>query len=140
MSNNQEIKLEKKFSLIDLIMILMLIGIAFSFIVPLREDKKNHEMVKEAIRDMQIIIRANIEFKNDPENGYWAFDLGMLNVDHKLNKNFFEYVLSDTTVTAVSNENFAIKDAKFHYYLPNGPWTVVEDDRIRQYINPNWLP
>jgi len=138
--NTQEVKLEKKFSLIELLMILMIVGIFFSFVIPLRQDAKNHEMVKEAIRDMQIIIRANVEFKNDPNNGYWAFDLGQLNIDHKLNQNYFFYTLSDTTVTAISTDNFAVDGATISYYLPNGPWTAGEDDLTRSVINPNWLP
>ncbi len=138
MSDNQGVKLEKKFSLIDLLMIVMLVGIVFSFIIPLREDSRNNEMVREAIRDMRIIIRANAEFRQ--ENDYWAFDLGMLNIGDKLEQNYFNYTLSDTTITAVSTENFAVKDARFHYFLPNGPWIVDDDRDTRRFIDPHWLP
>jgi len=140
MSQNQEIKVSKKFSLIDLLMILMIVGIFFTFVIPLREDRKNNEMVKEAIRDMRLILKANIDFKNNPENGYYAFHLSQLNIDDKLKKNYFDYTLSDSTITAVSNENYALEGARIHYYLPNGPWTVNEDEDSRSVINPNWLP
>lgn len=138
MSKTQGVKLEKKFSLIDLLMIVMLVGIVFSFVIPLREDSRNNEMVREAIRDMRIIIQANAEFRE--ENDYWAFDLGMLNIDHKLYQNYFNYTLSDTTITAISTENFARSGARFHYFLPNGPWIVDDDRDTRQIIDPNWLP
>jgi competence protein ComGC len=131
---------KKKFSLIDLLMILMLVGIIYTFIIPIREDRKNHERVREAIRDMRVITQANIEFKNDPDNGYYAFDLSQLNVSHLLDGNYFEYSLSDTTVNATSNEEYSVEGAEFHFYLPTGPWLVSEDELSRSAINPNWLP
>ena len=130
----------KKFSLIDLLMILMLVGIVFTFIIPLREDRRNHERVKEAIRDVRIIIQANLDFRNDPDNGYFAFDLSQLNIDHLLNGNYFEYSLTDSTVNAKSNANYSTEGALFYYYLPSGPWLVSEDELSRSVVNPNWLP
>ena len=131
---------KKRFSLIDLLMVLMLVGIVFTLIVPMHEDRVNNERVREAIRDVRIITRANIDFKNDPENGYFAFDLTQLNVSHLIEGNYFEYSLSDTTVNAVSNDQYSVTGAKFFYYLPAGPWMVAEDDLSRSVINPNWLP
>ncbi len=130
----------KSFSLIDLLMYLMIVGIVFTFFIPLREDRKNHAKVIEAIGDVREIVKANIAFKNDPDNGYYAFDLGMLNIDDKLAKNYFDYSLSDTTVTAVSNQNFGVEGAEIYYYLPNGPWLAADNDLTRNVINPNWLP
>lgn len=131
---------KKQFSLIELLMILMMVGIIFTLIIPIREDRRNHERVREAIREMRIITAANIDFKNDPANGYFAFDLGQLNIDHLLEENYFNYALSDTTVIAVSNENFSVKGAEIYFYLPSGPWMAKDDDLTRSVINPNWLP
>jgi len=138
MSNNKSPK--KGFSLIDLLMYIMIVGIVFTFVIPLREDRRNHQRLTEAIRDMREIAKANIAFKNDPDNGYYAFDLGMLNIEHKLAKNFFNYALSDTTITAVSTEKFGVQGAEIYYYLPNGPWMAKDDKLTRSVINPNWLP
>ena len=140
MSDNTSPAKKKKFTLIELLMILMLVGIVFTLIIPIREDRRNFERVKEAIQDMRIIIQANIAFKNDPANGYYAFDLSQLNIDHRLSQNYFNYVLSDTTVTAVSNENFSVEGAEFFFYLPAGPWMVKDNGLSRSVINPNWLP
>lgn len=140
MSDQKNSAVKKKFSLIELLMILMLVGIVFTLIIPIREDRKNHERVREAIRDIRIITKANIDFKNDPVNGYFAFDLGQLNVDHRIAKNFFNYSLTDTTVVAVSNNNYSVAGAEIYFYLPSGPWMVKDDDLSRSAINPNWLP
>jgi Tfp pilus assembly protein PilE len=131
---------KREFSLIELLMILMLVGIIFTLIIPIREDRRNHERVREAIQDIQKIAKANIAFKNDPENGYYAFDLGQLNIDDQLQMNYFNYTLNDTTVVAVSNENYSVEGAEFFYYLPAGPWMVKDNEHSREVIDPNWLP
>lgn len=133
-------RLKGKFSLIEYLMLLMLVGIVFTFIIPLREDMHNHEKTKEAVRDLQIISRANVAFKNHPDNGYYAFDLGMLNIDEKIEQNFFHYELTDSMVVAITTENFGNKGARIFYYLPSGPMQVSEDELSRSLINPNWLP
>ncbi|MBW6515580.1 MAG: hypothetical protein K0B81_03055 [Candidatus Cloacimonetes bacterium] len=140
MSDQKSPEVKKKFSLIELLMILILVGIIFTLIIPIREDRKNHEYVREAIRDMRIITRANIAFKNDPANGYYAFDLGQLNVEELIEMNYFNYVLTDTTIVAVSNQNFGVEGAEIYFYLPAGPWMVKDDNVSRSHINPNWLP
>lgn len=139
----ETVKSKKKgrFSLIEYLMLLMLVGIVFTFIVPLREDLVNHEKAKEAIRDLQIISRANVAFQQDPESfGFYAFDLRQLNIDHLIELHYFNYELTDSMVVAVTTEEFGRKGAKIYYYLPNGPMQVADDRLSRELINPNWLP
>ncbi|MCB5230268.1 MAG: hypothetical protein WCX83_04850 [Candidatus Cloacimonas sp.] len=140
MKEQQGTVLKKKFSLIDFLMILMLVGIVAALIIPIREDKKNMAKVNEALRDMQVIIKADVDFKNHPDNGYYAFDLSMLNIEDKLAKNYFEYTLSDTTVNAITKAEFGVVGAEIYYYLPEGPWVVKDDEVSRSVIDPNWLP
>jgi competence protein ComGC len=138
------IEKKSKFSLIELLMIIMVVGIVFTLIVPMQTDKNNHEKIKEAIKNIQIITRANIAFKSDPENGYYAFDVSMLNIDDKLEKkgdNFlFDYTLTDTTVIATTNKFFGKEGAEIFYYLPQGPWQAGKNSVTKKIIDPNWLP
>jgi len=144
MAENTQIEKKGKFSLIELLMIIMLVGIIFTLIIPLRTDKQNHGKMREAIKNIQILARADVKFKNDPENGYYAFDVSMLNVDKKMEKLgtdfFFDYSLTDSTVVATTNENFGKKGAMIYYYLPQGPWGVGDDKISKSIIDPNWLP
>ncbi len=144
MVENSSLEKKGKFSLIELLMIIMLVGIIFTLIVPLRIDKMNHMKIKEAIKNIQIIARADVAFKENPENGYYAFDVSMLNIKDKLEKshdNFlFDYSLTDSTVVATTNMNFGKEGAVIYYYLPNGPWNIGDDKISKSVLDSNWLP
>lgn len=144
MAKNTTLEKNSKFSLIELLMIIMLVGIVFTLIVPLMNDSKNHGKMDEAIRNIQIIARADVAFKNDPMNGYYAFDLSMLNVDNKLEKFhpefIFDYSLTDSTVVARTNKKFGKEGAGIFYYLPSGPWGVEDNKVSTETFDANWLP
>ncbi len=144
MADNTTMEKKSKFSLIELLMIIMLVGIVFTLIVPLMNDSKNHDKMAEAIRNIQIIARADVDFKNNPDNGYYAFDLSMIDVDGKLEKYsdeyLFDYSLTDSTVVATTNKHFGKKGASLFYYLPLGPWGVEDNKISRDIFDPNWLP
>jgi type II secretory pathway pseudopilin PulG len=138
------IERKSKFSLIELLMIIMLVGIVAALYLPLRKDTINHEKIKEAIKNIQVIARANVEFKNNPDNGYYAFDISMLNIKDKLQKAddefLFDYSLTDSTVVATTNENFGNEGATIYYYLPEGPWNIGNDKISEAVLDANWLP
>jgi Tfp pilus assembly protein PilE len=145
MAEINEISVEKKFSLVELLMIIMVVGIAFTIIVPLTISKRNHEKMKEAVYNLQLIAQKNVEFYNDPDNGYYAFDVSMLNIPEESFKKtegefLFEYSLTDSTVVATTNENFGVEDARIIYYLPRGPWALGEDKVSESTFDPAWLP
>ncbi|MBT5420019.1 MAG: hypothetical protein HOK80_03940, partial [Candidatus Cloacimonetes bacterium] len=81
MAENTKIEKNKKFSLIELVMIIMLVGIVFTLIIPLRTDKINHGKLNEAVYNMQVIARADVEFKVDPANGYYIFEHTVVKLD-----------------------------------------------------------
>jgi len=85
MAENTKIEKTKKFSLIELIMIIMLVGIVFTLIIPLRADRLNHDKLKEAVYNMQAIARADVEFKEDPANGYFIFEHTVVKLDEEGN-------------------------------------------------------
>lgn len=158
MAENTKIEKSKKFSLIELIMIIMLVGIIFTLIIPLRADKENLKKLSEAVHNMQVIARADVEFKEDPANGYYIFEHTVVKLDEegnysgddllyivdaleKTNEEFlFDYSVTDTTVVGVTNRNFGKAGATLFYYLPNGPWGVNNDNISESVFDPNWLP
>ncbi len=163
MAENSIIKKKNKFSLIELLMIIMLVGIVFTLIIPLQIDKVNKEKLAEAIRNVQIIARADVNFKENPENGYYIFEHSvlkfdefaekdslkypgddLLNIKEKLIKTdgdfLFDYSVTDTTVVAVTNQNFGKEGAKLFYYLPTGPFGLGSDNTSKNVFDPNWLP
>jgi len=170
MPDNKITNEKKKFSLIELLMIIMIVGIIFTLIIPMRQDKKTKDMLSEAIRNLQIIARADVAFKEDPEkgDGIYMFDHivvqyhepsrddrgnqipayesgdDLLNIKDQLQKKnkffYFDYSVNDTTVVAISNKNFGKSGAKVFYYLPSGPWGIGKDDLTKSMIDPNWLP
>lgn len=158
MAEDKVVKKKGKFSLIELLMIIMVVGIIFTLIIPLKNDRVTQDKLKEAIKNVQIIARADVDFFEDPNNGYYIFehvvlklDEGdgntgedLLNVQPKLEKIndvfYFDYAVTDTTVVAITNKNFGKAGAVVYYYLPNGPWGVGEDNVSENVFDPNWLP
>ncbi|MBN1949211.1 MAG: type II secretion system protein [Candidatus Cloacimonetes bacterium] len=170
MADNLQIEKRSKFSLIELLMIIMLVGILFTLIVPLRNDRIRKARLGEAIRNIQIIARANVAFRDDPDKGDGSYMFehtvvkynepyrdslnhlvpaslkgeDLLNIADELQKEkdffYFDYFLTDSTVVATTNSNFGKKGASIYYYLPTGPWGVSDNDISRSVIDPNWLP
>lgn len=170
MSENYGIRKKGKFSLIELLMIIMLVGIIFTLIVPLRNDQIRRERLKEAVKNMQIIAREDIKWRDNPDlgDGSFAFDHtivkfeaesrdennnlipasekgeDIMNVKNDLEKEgeffYFDYSVTDSLVVAVTNQNFGKAGAKIFYYLPRGPWGVAGDKTSKSVIDPNWLP
>jgi Tfp pilus assembly protein PilE len=144
MTDSNKLLNEGRFTLIELLMIIMLIGILFTLIIPLRNDYLYKNRMQEAIINIQIIARENVKFKESPENGYYAFDLSMLKISDKLEKNsnapMFEYSLTDSTVVATSNRNFGREGAVIFYYLPSGPWQLGDTPATKNSLDANWLP
>jgi Tfp pilus assembly protein PilE len=145
MADKNEISSEKKFSLVELLMIILLVGIIFTIIVPLNVQKHNHQKIAEAVYNLQLIASKDVEFYNNPENGYYAFDVTMLNIDETLfqktaGKFIFDYTLTDSTVVATTNADYGVKGAQIFYYLPRGPWALGKDKVSESTFDPVWLP
>ncbi len=149
-------KEKSKFSLIELLMIIMLVGIVFTLIIPMRIDRQNKEKLSEAIYNTQYIAKANVQFK--AENDYYMFEHtviklnedgsyggdDLLNIADNLKKTngdlIFNYALTDSTVEAITNSNFGKTGARIYYYLPNGPFGLADDKTSKNLFDPNWLP
>ena len=102
MSEDISIKQKKKFSLIELLMIIMLVGIIITFTLPLKTAKENKAKLSEAIMNLQKIARIDVRFKNDPNggDGDYAMIIDQLNLQkiQDIKMNYFDYSVTDTTV------------------------------------------
>jgi len=158
MAENTTVEKKGKFSLIELLMIIMIVGIVFTLTIPLRNDRIIQGKMREAVKNMQIIARADIAFMEEPANGYYIFEHNvlvldngdgntgedLLNIQDDLEKIadvfYFDYSVTDSTVVAITNKNFGKEGAAIYYYLPNGPWNVGDDKISKNVFDPNWLP
>ena len=166
MADNNLIEKKKKFTLIELLMIIMVVGIIFTLIIPLQSDKIIRQKLDEAIKNLQLIARSDIAWSE--VNGYYIFDHtvvkynkaakdsfgdfipafesgeDLLNIRDQLDKSseffYFDYSVNDSTVVAITNRHFGKEGAMIYLYLPNGPWGIGKDNTSRSLIDPNWLP
>lgn len=134
-----------KFSLIELLTILILVGLVFVFIIPVRQTGINQKRVQEAVNTILMISDKADEFKRDPDNGYYPIDISQLNLGSLIESDFFEYsiVSDDSTVVAESKQSFGKKGAVLVYSLTGKQYRIGkgDNDEISQkYINENWLP
>ncbi len=127
-----------KFSLVELLMIVMLVGLIFVIWIPMKEAKVYRANLQEAVKNIDTIANANIAFRNNPDlgDGDFAFDISQLNL--KLDAKYFEYSVTDTTVVATSTEEFGKKDIDVIFYLPTGPFQIDNDSK--KVIDLTWLP
>lgn len=170
MAKNSSIEQKSKFSLIELLMIIMIVGIVFTLIIPIRTDRINQEKVKEAIKNLQIIARADVAWKNDVDGGDGSYmfehtvvryepatkdSMGniipaqeggedLLYVANKLEKSgkffLFDYTITDSSIVATSNHTFGTDGVKIHYFLPQGPFQAGKDTVTKNIVDANWLP
>ncbi|MCD4651820.1 MAG: type II secretion system GspH family protein [Candidatus Cloacimonetes bacterium] len=150
MTEETKNRVVKKFSLIELLMIIMVVGIIFTLIIPISRDNKRRGLLEEAMHNVQVIKYHNELFKNNPDlgDGDYAGDIEQLNlnfISEYIEPVYFTYSLTDTTIVAEITDAFAKtqsgEDAlKVVYTLPGGPWTVEGGLRAESLINPDWSP
>ncbi len=149
-TDDLSIKQVKKFSLIELLMIIMLVGIVVTFIYPLRQMKIDRARTQEAIEIIKKAAALDEEFKKDPDRGFgdYAFDFSQLN--YKPENEYFTFRVADVEledrtitggyITATTTEKFGHEGIQIKYMLPSGPWTLDEPDKAKDIIHRNWLP
>lgn len=139
---------KKSFSLIELLMILMLVGIVITFIIPMRNNLTYQNRIKEAATNMQILARAtNRAFTDtlatDPRK---EIDWQQLSSDYSevinepLKAEFFEYTATDSIITATSTKAFGKEGLIINYAMPKGPFSIGEDTKSKDTLDRNWLP
>ena len=137
----EEMSVEHKnrFSLIELVMIIMLVGVIITIVIPIRSTMKNEVFVKASIKDMITIIQAEEAFKSDPAlgDGDYAVDKSQLKLP-TFNEEYFTYAVTDTSVNAVSTSKFSKREVTFYYLFKDKAFKV--DPKFKDYIEPSWLP
>jgi competence protein ComGC len=134
-----------KFSLVELLSILILVGLLFIFIVPVNQARLSRKYVSEAISTIQFIGQKADDFKNNPENGYYPIDISQLNIDKQIASDYFKYsiVSDDSTIVAETKPAFGKEGAVLVYSLTGKQFRIGKGDNDKissKYINENWLP
>jgi hypothetical protein len=133
------VRTKTKFSLLELTMILMIVGIIFVFWLPMQADKKMQKKVAVAIEEINKIATEDNAFK--ASTTFYFDDIKQMDAYKNLDQRYFTYALTDSAVVvATSTQEFGIKDAKIIFRLPTGPFEVGNDDTSKKYIDPYWLP
>jgi Tfp pilus assembly protein PilE len=143
-TDNASTNYGSKFSLIELVSILLLVGLVFVFVVPVNQAKISQSRVGEAINTMTMIGEKAEAFKNNPDNGYYP-DISQLNLGDQTKSPYFEYTINadDSTLVAVTTPAFGKKGAALLYNLSAKQFSIGKDEsdlESKKYINEIWLP
>jgi Tfp pilus assembly protein PilE len=133
-----------RFSLVELLTILILVGLIFVFVVPVNQARISRARIGQAISTLQFIGERADEFKNNPENGYYP-DLSQLNLGSQIDTLYFNYSISadDSTIVAETKPAYGKKGAFLVYSLSGKQYRIGKDDSdqmSQKFINENWLP
>lgn len=126
----------QKFSIIDLLMVIMIVGVLLTMYFPLKQTQKHEKFVRESIATMKTIINANEQFK--ATDGDYAFDISQLNLK-EINKpeDTFQFTVSDTAIVA-STKKLAVDEKLYYYDLRDKRFRVPKESK--DIIIPDWLP
>ena len=127
----------KKATLIEVLMVILIVGIIVILVFPAIGEKRNKDRMNlEVFPTFDIILQANELFNE--EQGYYAFDVTMLNLTDELeDKQYFEFSLTDTTVIATTTPKFGKAGAKVVYNFDKDYWAVEGTEDV---IDKSWLP
>lgn len=127
----------KKATLIEVLMVILIVGIIVILVFPAIGEKRNKDRMNlEVFPTFDIILQANEAFNK--EQGYYAFDVTMLNLTDELeDKQYFEFSLTDTTVIATTTPKFGKAGAKVVYNFDKDYWAVEGTEDV---IDKSWLP
>lgn len=136
---------KSRFTLIELLSILLLVGLIFVFVVPVNQAKISRERVNEAVNTLRILGEKAQAFKDNPDNGYYP-DLSQLNLGDQFKSRYFTYAINpdDSTAVAITTLEFGSPDSLYIVYNLNGKQYRVgkndNDIESLKRINENWIP
>lgn len=148
-AENKAVDAGYKVSLVELIMILMLVGLAFVFVFGMRQLKidKANEAIAEAkfaaiIPTFQKISNAMEDYRKNDEFGDYPAFLDELNLGTVDNVDFkFEYVFDTLTLTATSQAAFGKPGIKVVYNLNDRSYSVEDPAPDKKpTVKDEWLP
>jgi len=124
-----------KFSIIDLMMMIMVIGVICTILIPVQQSRKHQTFVLNSLQDMANIRAANEIYKANDEWGDYSWNLNELNV--KVDQSIFVYALSDTAIVAETNK-LAREPKSFYLDMKTGKYHVAEGSE--DIIFKAWMP
>ncbi len=148
-ADNKPVDTGYKVSLVELIMILMLVGLAFVFIFGMRQLKvdKANEAIAEAkfaavIPTFQKIVNAIEDYRKNDEFGDYPAFLDELNLGPVDTQDFkFEYVFDTLTLTAISQASFGKPGIKVVYNVSDRSYSVDDPAPDKKpTVKDEWLP
>nr|HPK40130.1 hypothetical protein [Candidatus Cloacimonadota bacterium] len=89
-------------------------------------DSKNEKIIINSLTKMNLIIKANEQFKK--EDGDYAFDISQLNLKDELKDDFFEFTLNDTAIVATSNK-LTLNPVTYYYLLNEQGFRIMPDSK-----------
>ena len=133
---NTETMQKSKFSIIDLLMIIMVVGVVLTIILPLQQTRRHEALVRSSLTEMEKIIRANEDFKLYSGWDTYAMDIGQLNL-RDLDTSALRFAITDTSVVAITT-NLGGEEKGYWFDLRDKRFRVNEDSRDK--IVDAWLP
>ena len=138
----EEKNLKNKFSVIDLLMIIMLVGVILTIVLPLQQAKRHEALVRSSLREMEKIIRANEYFRLNSGWETYAFDIGQLRdfsqqYMRDLDTSVFNFAVSDTAIVATTTQ-LGLTEKGYWFDLRDKRFRVNDDSR--DVIVDAWLP
>jgi Tfp pilus assembly major pilin PilA len=135
-------KQKGKFSIIDLLMMIMIVGVILTIILPLQQTRKHEAIVRASLIEMEKVIRANEYFKLYSGWDEYAMDITQLrDFSHRylsdLDTSIFTFTVNDTSIIATT-KHIGRYDASYWLDLRDGMIRVSDDSR--DVIIPAWLP
>ena len=123
-----------KFTIMDLLMVIMVVGIFFTLTLSVQQTKKYEAIVRESVDDIITILHAMETFK--VTEGWDAFDIDQLNLRNYKSKDFV-YTLTDTAVVATTT-NLVAEEKTYFYDLREHRFRVSPNSK--DIIEDSWLP
>ena len=143
---NSTTKAEKKphgkFSVIDLLMIIMIVGVALTIMLPLQQTRRHEAIVRNSLMEMEKIILANEYFRLNSGWETYAFDLSQLRdfstqYMRDLDTSTFHFAVNDTAIVATTSQ-LGQTEKGYWYDLRDKRFRVFDDSK--DVIVDAWLP
>ena len=134
--------MKNKFSIIDLLMVIMIVGVLLTIILPLRQSRKHETLVRESLKEIEKIIHANEYFKLNSGWDTYAMDISQLRgfsteQMRTLNTTVFTFAVNDTSIVATTNK-LGQTEKGYWFDLRDKRFRVQEDSK--DVIVDAWLP
>jgi len=133
---------KNKFTVIDLLMVIMVVGVILTIILPLKQSRRHEAIVRNSLKEMEKIIHANEFFKLNSGWDSYAMDFSQLRGFsteqlRTLNTSVFNFAVNDTAIVATTAQ-LGRTEKGYWFDLRDKRFRVNEDSK--DVIVDAWLP